>query len=200
MRSSRASSPVVSVSKTISRIESLRCAENGPDRRAGKPEAGLLAGFSRQVRDDRVDCTARRFHALAGVDDEIGPPALFRVRHLPGAGSPRIFPPSCPAATARARAEFRRRGDDHDLVDAVAAAGLEQQRNVEHDQRRARRHDDARGRHRRRRGPADGRSFPALSSPAHRRARASDSFAAVDDAVDDRPGKAASTSGAASPA
>ena len=97
--------------------------------------------------------------------------------------------------------DLRRRGDDHDLVDAVAAAGLEQQRNVEHDQR------CAGGAMRRQEGVGVGphQRMDDRFEPLQRRADRPDTLArklaAVDDAVvRPFPGKAASTSGAAAPA
>ena len=107
---------------------------------------------------------ARRIHALAGVDDEIGQPALLRRRAPAWRGSPRTSPRSCRAATAPVALHFGRGGHHNDLVDAVAAVGLEQQRYV--DARPAARPPlmpPQEGR-RHRRAPADARSPPAVST------------------------------------
>ena len=138
MRSSRASSPVVSVSKMISRIESLR-----PGNSAHLSKAAAMRGdvscpaFRRQRVDDAAHLLPRRLHPAAGVDDEIGAAALFRVGHLLCQDRLEFFARSCPAAQHALALDIRRRGHDRHLVDAVPAAGFEKQWDVEHDQRRA---------------------------------------------------------------
>ena len=71
------------------------------------------------------------------IHDEMRAGALFRIRHLPR--EQRVEPlrrHAGPLQHARALHLGRRR-DDHHRIDAFLAAGLEQQRNVEHDGARA---------------------------------------------------------------
>ena len=80
---------------------------------------------------------ARRVEAVAGVDDEIGPLALFGIRRLPGQDRLEFFRRHAGPRKHALALDLGRRGDDDDLVDAIGSAGLEQQRNVEHGERRA---------------------------------------------------------------
>src|SRR5690349_12472437 len=56
--------PVVSVSKTISRM------------------AGLCVPGLAETSNDAANRVASLLHRAAGVDDEVGPGALLRIRHL----------------------------------------------------------------------------------------------------------------------
>ena len=142
------------------------------------------AAFPRAVRAMMAwHRLARRIQACAGVDDEIGALALFGVGHLPGQDRLELFRRHAGPRQHALALDLGRRGDDHDLVDAVAcrrsrtAAGCRARRAAR------RRRDGARGTHRHRRGPADGRSLPAASSAAGLPSTRLASFGAVDDAV-----------------
>src|ERR687897_115697 len=89
-RSSRKSSPVVSVSKMISRIDSFRWVRRhssrimmGTNWQHITPDASALSRLAGLIPDqfsyNRIDRRARRIEALSGVDDEIGLAALFGV-------------------------------------------------------------------------------------------------------------------------
>ena len=98
---------------------------------------GICSDLARRISRT---CCARGFDALPAIHDEIGARALFGIRHLLGQQRLRTSPRSCPAAPARARAAISgRRRHHHHRVAALVAAGLEQQRNVEHRDRGARR-------------------------------------------------------------
>ena len=68
------SRPVVSVSKTISRMEPS-------DRSAAENHCAATA--SSQPPRESPHLRARRLNSLRRIHHKIGPPALFRVRHLP---------------------------------------------------------------------------------------------------------------------
>src|SRR5687768_6941252 len=111
--------PVVSVSKTISRI------------------ASLLRAAVRQTSEDAANRLSRFFQSAPGRDDEIGAGALLRVGHLMT-----DYPSQLRLAHPRPRQHpgplhLGGRRDDRDPVDQLRTAFLEQQGNVEYDQRLA---------------------------------------------------------------
>src|SRR5665811_6032 len=123
------SRPVVSVSRTISRMfcSLLQRARESPPpfwhcSNAGEDFTHLGAG----VRE-----TLRRIH------HEIGAPPLFIIRHLVGHdGGELLLAHARPPEGALALHISRRRYHHH-RVAALIGAGLEQQRDVEHRNRRA---------------------------------------------------------------
>ena len=181
------SRPVVSVSRTISRAMALQCACFGAGFKAAtRRQSGIAQGG-----DDLAHLGAGGVQALAGVDHEVGPGALLGVGHLAGEDARRAWPRSCPGGPAPARAAPRPGArDHHHRVDVALAAGLEQQRDVEH-HRSPRRLPRPCGRSSRRAAPSSGWTmlfsrFSASGSPSTRARRA----CAVDRAVlAPRPGR-----------
>src|SRR5260221_11444652 len=132
---SAGSSPVVSVSSTISRMSppssrqsSSRC----------PPVYRLLCA---QHFDDLGESAQGQAAAQTGRHDEIGAPALVATRHLLGEdGGKAGFAHPRSREDASALQEGRR-ADDDDGVAAPLAAALEEQWNIEHHERNAaRRH------------------------------------------------------------
>src|SRR4029078_4522141 len=73
------SRPVVSVSRTISRIMSL-----SPGYQSATPQTLVSVAADRlQFSDDRIDLGVAVFAGAGGVHNEIGARALFRLRNLP---------------------------------------------------------------------------------------------------------------------
>ena len=138
MRSSRESRPVVSVSKMISRIDSLPLPTIAAAGRHRQGAAVQRIGFS-PARSARIAATAspRVIQPETSVDDVVGRGALVGVGHL--ACEDRFEPFGGHAGPGQyALALDGRVGrDDDDAVDTVPAARFEQKRNVEHDDRRA---------------------------------------------------------------
>src|SRR6185437_11159663 len=125
------SRPVVSVSRTISRAITPSLAPFARPRKALAPVRTL------QFRDDGAHLLARMIEALAGVDDEMGAGALLLVGHLTGEDAVELgfahpFARQDPLAL-----HIGRRGDHDDGVHVSLAAGLEEQRDVEHHDRNA---------------------------------------------------------------
>src|SRR5215210_4456069 len=106
-------SPVVSVSKTISRTPAL----------SSRGEAET----SENMADLRFSCG----QIAAGLDDEIGALALVRVGHLPRQDGIELLRRHAGPREHSGTLHRCRRGDDDDLVERAFAAGFEQQWNVE---------------------------------------------------------------------
>ena len=123
--------------------------------------------FPGQFGDDACDRRARGFQALAGVDDEIGPPALLRIGHLLGQDRREFFLASCPAAPARAARWISAGAVTTTTLSTRSRPPVSNSSGMSstHD-RRAGGAIAWRGTHRRRRAPADGRSLPASSAPS----------------------------------
>ena len=167
---------------------------------AGKSRPAVRRLFPVSSAMMACDRVARRIEAVAGVDDEIGALALFGVRHLPRQDRLELF---------RRHARPRQHALALDVGGAVTtttlstrsrAAGLEQQRDVEHDKRRAggavaRQERVGIGAHQR----MDDR-FQPLQRLRRCRARAWPARCGRPTPSLTVPGKAASTSGAAAPA
>src|SRR3990172_6621487 len=105
------SRPVVSVSRTISRMARLL-----PARRA------------EYAVDDAADLFKGILETAAGVDDEIGPPALLRIGNLAGHDGGKFG--GCHPRTFEGPGLLQRLGrrDHHHLVDLGLAAGFVEQR------------------------------------------------------------------------
>src|SRR6266849_5291439 len=115
-RSSRSGSrPVVSVSRTISRISYNRTFdESGTSLRH-------LSSLIQHVPDSR----AHGVETVRGIHHEIRTFALFGVRQLPRHDRVELFPGHVVAGKDSLALNFRRGRDHHYGVDAFLAAGLE---------------------------------------------------------------------------
>src|SRR6185503_2098335 len=111
------SSPVVSVSRTISRMAS----ESIPFRR-----------HLSYLRENFTHLPARRLESLPAIHDEIGSRALFRVGQLLGGERGELLLAHARALEHAGALHLGRRGHHHDRVAARLAAGFVQQRDVEH--------------------------------------------------------------------
>src|SRR3954452_19953463 len=117
------SSPVVSVSSTISRTS----APLVPRRNESPPLRHCSNGGK-----DRTHLRTRRLEPLRGVHDKIRTPAVFGVRHLLGQDCSQLFHGHAGALQhARALTLSRPRHHHHRVAPRVAA-GLEQERNIQH--------------------------------------------------------------------
>ena len=161
-----------------------------------EPRRAAFPVSSRMIGLDRI---ARRSETSAGIDDEIGALALFGIGHLPGQDRLEFFRRHAWPRQHAFALDFGRRGDDDDLVDAIGAAGFEQQGNVEHRERRA---GGAVAREKRI-GIGAHQRMHDLFQPGdrlrHRRRRAWQARRGRRRPVLTVPGNAASTSGAAAP-
>ena len=89
-------------------------------------------GHSSNCVEDGTHLGARRLEALRGIHDKIGAPPLFRIGHLLCQDRFELLR-GHPGALEHTRAlDLHRRRHNHDGVDALVGAGLEQERNIEH--------------------------------------------------------------------
>src|SRR5690606_12683723 len=112
-RSSFDSSPVVSVSKMISRIHI---------------STARLSGQFLQNLFYLIPC---RFDTISGIDDKVGTPALFHIGHLAGEDHFEFLLRHSRSGQNSLSLNLRRATDHNDFIDAAFRPGFEQQRNIE---------------------------------------------------------------------
>ena len=92
--------------------------------------------LSFQFRDQLGHFLARRFERAAGIDDEIGPRALFRIGKLAPENLRKAFRRHAGTGKHPPALGFVIGRNHRDRIEAMFAMRFEQQRNVEHDQLR----------------------------------------------------------------
>src|SRR5438067_13386750 len=122
-RSPRSGSrPVVSVSRTISRISCNRTFD----------ESGSSLRHLSSLIENVPDSRTHRVEAVRSIHHEIRTFALFGVRQLPRQDGVELLDSHIVARQDSLPLNFRR-GRDHDhRIDAFLAAGLKQQRHIDH--------------------------------------------------------------------
>src|SRR5262252_6172154 len=118
----KGSSPVVSVSSTISRT--FIPASTGAVMGATDESPPPLRHCSNRV-EDRTHLGARRFEAARRIHDKIRASALFVVRHLLGQDRFELFHGHAGAFEHARALHFSRRRYHHHRVDSFFSAGLE---------------------------------------------------------------------------
>src|SRR3989442_11523786 len=126
----KGSSPVVSVSSTISRTFYIPAPARGV--MGGTDESPPPLRHCSYRVEDRTYLGARRLEAARRIHDKIRAAALFVVGHLLGQDRFELFHGHAGAFEHARALHFRRRRYHHHRVDPAFSAGLEQERNVEH--------------------------------------------------------------------
>src|SRR6266487_2814350 len=119
------SSPVVSVSSTISRTSTFQWA-------AGAAESPSPLRHCSNCVEDRTHVGARRLKAPRRIHDKIRPATLLVVWDLLRENGIELVHRHAWAFEGARALHVRRRGDHHHRVDALLAAGFEQEGNVQH--------------------------------------------------------------------
>src|SRR5229473_8124272 len=120
-RSPRSGSrPVVSVSRTISRISYYRTND----------ESGSSSRHLSSLIDNVPDSRTHGVEAVRSIHHEIRAFALFCVGQLPRQDGGELFPGHVVALQDSLALNFRRCRDHHHRIDAFLTAGLEQERHI----------------------------------------------------------------------
>src|SRR6201746_747230 len=110
----KGSSPVVSVSRMISRMRL----------KTGKSESGSPSRHFNSLVENVPNSCAHGVETVGGIHHEIGTPAFLRVRQLPSEDGVELFARHVVARQDALALDFRRGRDHHHRIDALLAAGL----------------------------------------------------------------------------
>src|SRR5258708_84154 len=118
----RGSSPVVSVSRMISRMDPYPAA--GESRTPPRHLSSL--------DEDFPDSCTYRIKSMGRIHHEIGTSALFGIGQLPRQNGIELLARHVVARKNTLALNVRIRGDHHDGIDTLFATGFEQERHIDH--------------------------------------------------------------------